>query len=76
MEPTKELVDELFWDKVREARAMTLAEKFLAGADLFDYACSITSAGIRHQNPDADDRQVLEILRERLELARRLEERE
>ena len=76
MEPTKELIDELYWDKVRSARRMTPADKFLAGARLFDYACEVTAAGIRHQNPKADERQVLEILRQRLEGARRLEERE
>ena len=73
MEPTKELVDALFWEKVDQARRMTPEEKFLAGARLFDYACSVTAAGIRHQFPQADEQEVLRILRERLELARRLE---
>ena len=73
MEPTKELIDALFWDKVDQARRMTPEEKFLAGARLFDYACSITVAGIRQQFPQADEREILRILRERLEIARRLE---
>lgn len=75
MEPTKELIDELYRDKILAARRMPPSEKLLEGARLFDYACAITSAGIRHQHPDADERRVLEILRSRLDLARRLEER-
>jgi hypothetical protein len=74
MEPTKELMDELYLDKIEDARRMTPEEKFLAGARLFDYACSITVAGIRHQYPNAHEGEVLRILRERLELRRRMEE--
>lgn len=75
MEPTKELIDELYRDKVLAARRMLPSEKLLEGARLFDFACAITAAGIRHQHPDADEQRVLEILRNRLDLARRLEER-
>ena len=74
MEPTKELLDELYRDKVLAARAMTPSDKLLAGARLFDFACRVTISGIRHQHPEANDEQVLEILRQRLELARRLEQ--
>ena len=74
MEPTKELVDQLYRGKVRAARRMSPADKLIAGARLFDYACAVTAAGIRHQFPEADERRVLEILRQRLDLARRLEE--
>ena len=74
MEPTKKLIEELYREEIASARKMTLEEKFLAGARLFDYACSITMAGIRHQYPTANEREVLRILRERLDLARRLEE--
>lgn len=74
LEPPQGLINELFREEVVAARRMTPSEKLLEGAKLFDYACAITSAGIRHQYPDADDQRVLEILRGRLELARRLEE--
>src|SRR5262249_31717893 len=72
-EPTKELIDALYCDEVLQARAMSPEEKFLAGSRLFDYACRITMAGIRHQSPDADEQRGREILAERLELARGLE---
>ena len=74
MEPTKELIEQLYWDKVSAARAMSPSDKLLAGARLFDFACRATMAGIRHQHPDADERQVLDVLRQRLALARRLEQ--
>lgn len=75
MEPTQELIDALHRDKVRAAEAMSPADRFIAGARLFDYACEITKSGIRAQHPDADEATVLNILRERLEWARRREER-
>jgi hypothetical protein len=73
-EPSQELVDAIYRDKVLQARRAPLEEKFLAGPRLFDYACRITMDGIRSQHPDADERRVRAILRERLEFARRLEQ--
>ncbi|MEW6250212.1 MAG: hypothetical protein AB1716_06175 [Planctomycetota bacterium] len=74
MEPTPELIDALCLAKVRSARGMPPEEKFLAGAQLFDYACEIARAGIRAQHPDANEEQVEELLGQRLALGRRLEE--
>jgi hypothetical protein len=51
------------------------SEKLLAGLRLFDRACRLMSAGIRHERPDASDDEVRRILTERLELARALENR-
>ena len=73
MEPTRELVDSLYLDKVRQARAMTPEQKLLAGPQLFDHVCRIMRDGIRHQHPDADERRVTELLRERLAIAAKLE---
>ena len=73
MEPTPELIDDLYREEILRARAMSPGEKLFAGARLFDYACAITLAGIRHQHPGIDDREALEILRQRLALAERLE---
>lgn len=76
MNPTPELIAELHREDLEQARQMTPEEKLLAGAELFDYACEISKAGIRAQYPDADDATVLQMLRDRLELARRIEERD
>ncbi len=73
MHPTQEMIDEMYRDRVLRARATPPEEKLMDGARLFDWACSITSAGIRRQFPDADDARVLEILKDRLALRRRLE---
>jgi hypothetical protein len=73
MDPIKHLADEIYRDRVRRARRMTMAEKILDGPQLFDMACRISRCGIRSQFPDADEQQVEELLRQRLAIARRLE---
>jgi hypothetical protein len=75
MEPTQELVDALWADKVRAARRMSPADKLLAGPRLFDSVRRVMIAGIRHQFPGADELKVRAILRERLAFARKLENR-
>ena len=74
MEPTKELIDQLYRERVLRARAMSPEEKLLAGPRLFDIVCRRIAAGVRHEFPDADESRVEEIVRDRLRLARRLEE--
>ena len=73
MEPTRTLGDPLYRDEVLAARVMTPEEKLLAGPQLFDFACRIALDGIRNQFPDADEQRVRQILAERVELGRRLE---
>jgi len=75
MNPTPELIAQLHREDLEQARRMTPEQKLIAGAELFDYACEISKAGIRHQHPEADESMVLKLLRERLELAERLEKR-
>jgi hypothetical protein len=74
MQPSKELLDEIYRDRVLRARNMPPEEKLLDGPRLFEMACRITRDGIRHQFPEADDQQVETILAQRLVLRRRLEE--
>lgn len=71
--PTSEFVDALYREKVIEARNLPVDAKLRLGAELFDYACEITKAGIRMQHPDESESGILDLLRERLELAERLE---
>ena len=73
MEPTGTLDDQLYRDEVLAARAMTPEEKLLAGPQLFDFACRIALDGIRNQFPDVDEQRIRQILAERVELGRRLE---
>jgi hypothetical protein len=67
------LAKELYDERVLEARGMPPEEKLLAGEELFDYACSITLAGIRDQNPGLSNKECLRILEERLDLRERME---
>jgi hypothetical protein len=60
-------------EDVRQARATPPAEKLIAGARLFDYACAVMIAGIRRQHPKASDEEILQIVRERLDWASRWE---
>lgn len=70
---TQRLIDELYRQELRDARAMRPEDKLLAGEELFLYACSITMAGIRNQFPEADEAECRRQLERRLELQRRLE---
>ena len=69
------LAEELYRERVAEARAMPPEEKLLAGEELFDYACAITLAGIRDQFPGVSEEECLRILEERLDLRERMEQR-
>jgi hypothetical protein len=72
--PTPELIDELYREEVRDARRMPPEEKLLAGQRLFEAACRITLAGIENQYPELDEKGRLEMLRNRLELQRKMEQ--
>lgn len=73
MEPTQELVDSIYRERILRARRMSVEEKFLAGAELFEEVCQRMVDGIRCQFPAADETRVREILHQRLQLLRRLE---
>ena len=73
MEPTQELIDELYRDKVLRAREQPIEDKIFDGIELFDFACEISRAGIRMQNPDFSEEQVEKELRRRLDLGRQFE---
>lgn len=73
MDDIRELSAAIFHDRVRRARQMSGEDKLRAGFELFEYACGITRAGIRFQNPAADDAEVERILAARLALQRKLE---
>ncbi|HQU44741.1 MAG TPA: hypothetical protein PK867_18140 [Pirellulales bacterium] len=73
MQPTKQLIDELYLDKIRAAREMSPEQKLLAGPRLFERSCRIMLDGLRHENPGADEERLQQLLRERLALVRRLE---
>jgi len=71
----RRLAEELYRERVAEAREMPPEEKLLVGEELFEYACSITLAGIRNENPGLSEADYLRILEERLDLRERMEKR-
>lgn len=75
MEPTAERKHEIDHDRLRHARGLTPDERFRAGPELFEMACQLAMAGIRHQHPEASDEEVREILRQRLAQRRERERR-
>ena len=75
MDGIKELADALYRERVERARRMSPEEKFAAGPQLFDYCCRIAEAGIRAQFPEKDGQQVRQVLTQRLNWQRRIEQR-
>jgi hypothetical protein len=75
MEPTAELIDQLRREEIEQARRMTVKQKLEAGGDLFDMACAVTLSGIREQNPGMSSKEAMDVLRRRLERARKTETR-
>jgi hypothetical protein len=73
MEGIKELAQSIDRDRMERARAMSPEAKLSAGIELFEFACCMSRAGIKHDFPHADDAEVERILAERLDLGRRLE---
>jgi hypothetical protein len=71
----RRLADELYRERVLEARQMPPEEKLLAGEELFEYACSITLGGIHNQFPDASEEECAKILEARLDMRERRERR-
>ncbi|MFI5380435.1 MAG: hypothetical protein ACHRHE_14145 [Tepidisphaerales bacterium] len=75
MEPTPELIDALRRDKIDAARRMSAEQKFLASGSLFDAVVERMLAGIRMQHPNVSEEDAMAMLRQRLAIARRLENR-
>ncbi len=76
MEPTPELIDQLYREEVEEARRMPDEVKVFGGPRLFDRACELILAGLRSEYPAASEAELRRKLMERLDLVRRLENRD
>ncbi len=73
MEPTKELIDAIDRDKIRQAIAMTPGQRMLSGPELYDLARMFMLAGIRNSHPDADEQEVRRMAQQRLDWGRKME---
>ena len=74
MEPTKQLIDELYREEIAVARSTPPGVKLLQGPQLFDRICRIMEAGIRDQHPGCSEERVRQILLHRLTIARQLQQ--
>lgn len=74
MDPTPENLAKLRRERIERARKMTPEQKITAGPRLFAVAIECMRAGIRLQNPHADESQIREMIRQRLQKKRRREE--
>jgi hypothetical protein len=75
MQPTPQLLDHLYAEKVRAARQMTPEQRVLAAFELTAFVRRGLEDGIRSQHPDASEEQVQRILCERVAKLKRLHER-
>ena len=75
MQPTQELVDSIYREKVLRARRRAPEAKMKDGAELFEYSCEIARSGIRAQFPHASAEEVEKELRRRLRIGDILEGR-
>jgi hypothetical protein len=66
--------DAIYRERVLRARNTPPDQKMIDGIRLFERACDLMRDGIRYQFPNADPRQVEEILRQRLDIVQRLQE--
>ncbi|HSY19703.1 MAG TPA: hypothetical protein VK815_15275 [Candidatus Acidoferrales bacterium] len=56
-------------EEIRRYRQMTGEQRLKIALDLHELSCDMARAGIRHQNPNADEAEVERLLRHRIELA-------
>lgn len=71
MEMKRMTADDFRREAIEDARKESFEQKFVAGPELFDYACEITKGGIRWEHPDFDDEQVMAELRRRIGIGER-----
>ena len=70
-EDIAELSLAIWREKIDRARRTPPAEKLIDGIELFNWACSVTAAGIRHQHPNWTDEQVRHEIDRRFAMAAR-----
>jgi hypothetical protein len=71
----RHVANALFAEEVARARAMTAADRLLAGPRLFERACRLMRAGIRHRHPELHEDAVQALLVAMLESAEALDRR-
>lgn len=70
--PDQQFLDELYRQKVRQARSMTPEQRVLEGLRHSEASLQAMADSVRHQFPSAGEDEVQQILRKRIEKLRRL----
>ena len=73
MEPTPELIDAIYRDKIRRSREMTIQRRIDVGAELSDLGRQMMREAIRRDIPTASEEEILQELRRRIALSRKLD---
>lgn len=68
------LQDAIFRDQVLQARRMDEQGRFRAGLEQGEFATSLMLSGIKAEFPDVDAPTARKLLRQRLQILRRMEE--
>jgi len=76
MGPTQELVDDIYAEKVRRARATPIEQKLVIGLKLYKMAHEAVRAGVRAQFPNLSPHEFEVKLRERMARIARIEEKD
>ena len=75
MLPSQEYSEEIYREKLERARRMTADQKLRAGPELFDLGRELAMSGLKMSFPGANAEELRAKMEERLEFARRRDER-
>jgi hypothetical protein len=62
-------------EQIKRYRAMTGEQRLKIALDLHELACDVAREGIRHQHPNASEKEVEDLLRQRIALEREIKPR-
>jgi hypothetical protein len=74
VEPSEELVDAIYREKVLRSRRMTVQRRMEVGAELSDMGRQMMREAILRQNPAATGDEIRREMRYRFKLSRKLED--
>ena len=74
MEPSQQLIDELYRERIERARRIPPAQRVVEGLRHSVIAVEVMRDGIREQCPDADEKKINDILIRRVNRLRLLED--
>jgi len=74
VEPTPELIDAIYREKVLRSRRMTPSERLEASLELSDIGIQMMRDSVRHQHPGASESEITARVNDRIERSRKLDD--